>query len=40
MDATFKAMKQQDPATEQLMQQVQEKQEALREMMEAAGQGQ
>ena len=37
MDATLAAMKQQDPQTEQLMQQLQDLQEQMKKMMEAAG---
>ena len=40
MDATLAAMKQQDPETEQLMQQLQQKQEQMKQMMESAGHGQ
>jgi hypothetical protein len=40
MDATLAAMKQQDPETEALMQQLQQKQEQMKQMMEAAGHGQ
>ena len=37
MDATATAMKKQDPQTEQLMQQLQQKQDEMKQMMEAAG---
>jgi len=39
MDATLAAMKQQDPQTEELMQQLQKKQEEMKQMMESAGHG-
>jgi alpha-D-ribose 1-methylphosphonate 5-triphosphate synthase subunit PhnG len=39
MDATLAAMKQQDPQTEELMQQLQQKQEQMKQMMESAGHG-
>jgi len=39
-DATLTAMKQQDPQTEQLMEQLQQKQDEMKQMLEAAGQGQ
>jgi hypothetical protein len=39
-DATLTAMKQQDPQTEQLMQQLQQKQDEMKRMLEAAGQAQ
>jgi hypothetical protein len=37
MDATLAAMKEQDPQTEQLVEQLQQKQEQMRQMMESAG---
>lgn len=37
MDATLAAMKQQDPQTEQLMQQLQQKQAQMKKMMESVG---
>jgi uncharacterized membrane protein YdfJ with MMPL/SSD domain len=37
MDATLAAMKQQDPQTDQLMQQLQQKQAQMKKMMESAG---
>jgi hypothetical protein len=37
MDATLSAMKEEDPQTEQLMQQLEEKQQEMKDMMEAAG---
>ena len=37
-DATLAAMKEQDPQTEQLVDQLQQKQEQIRQMMESAGQ--
>jgi len=37
-DATLAAMKEQDPQTEQLVEQLQQKQEQIRQMMESAGQ--
>ena len=39
-DATVTAMKQQDPQTTQLMEQLQQKQDEMKQMLEAAGQGQ
>jgi hypothetical protein len=39
MDATLAAMKQQDPKTEELMQQLQQKQAQMQQMMESAGHG-
>jgi chromosome segregation ATPase len=40
MKATVAAMKKEDPQTEQLMQQIEQKQEQLKTMMESAGHGQ
>jgi uncharacterized membrane protein YdfJ with MMPL/SSD domain len=40
MDATMAAMKEQDPQTEEIMQQLKEKQEEMKQMMQSAGQGQ
>ena len=37
MDATLAAMKEQDPQTEQLVEQLQQKQKQMRQMMESAG---
>lgn len=39
-DATLTAMKQQDPQTEQLMQQLEQKQDEMKQMLEAAGHAQ
>ena len=39
-DATLTAMKQQDPQTEQLMQQMEQKQDEMKQMLEAAGHAQ
>ncbi|MGD2076125.1 MAG: hypothetical protein PVG38_14580 [Gammaproteobacteria bacterium] len=40
MDATMAAMKEQDPQTEEIMEQLKEKQEEMKQMMESAGQSQ